>query len=169
MLYFNTKQLTHSGNTLSQNQCKLERTQMLTISMLAMQNTRLAYYILTGNRSIFLNADGIVAWFQPCLKFLSPLRVPDKFNDRIPILFVRTTKIVDSVIRQTFDFVSEVSCLGDCTNEFQVHLENDKSWYQLLPDLLMNLCCSSQLNLEILRSLFLSKLVVLEGILPSTI
>ena len=34
---------------LLQNQCELERTQMLTILMLAMQNTRLAGYMLTGN------------------------------------------------------------------------------------------------------------------------
>ena len=37
IMYFNTKQLRHSEMTLLQNQCKLERTEMLTISMLAMQ------------------------------------------------------------------------------------------------------------------------------------
>ena len=71
IMYFNTKQLRHSEMTLSQNQCELERTQVLTILMLAMQNTRLAGYMLTGNRSIFLDTDGSVAWLYHCPKFLS--------------------------------------------------------------------------------------------------
>ena len=73
IMYFNTKLLRHSETTLLQNQCELERTQMLTILMLAMQNTRLAGYMLTGNRSMFLDTDGSVAWLYHCPKFLSPL------------------------------------------------------------------------------------------------
>ena len=96
LMYFNTKQLRHSEKTLLQHQCELERTQMLTILMLAMQNTRLAGYMLTGNRSMFLNTDGSVAWLYHCPKLLSPLRVLDKCYDRIPILFERTTKICRS-------------------------------------------------------------------------
>ena len=61
--------------TLLQNQCELERTQMLTIVMLATQNTRFAGYMLTGNRSMFLDTDGSVAWLYQCPEFLSPLRV----------------------------------------------------------------------------------------------
>ena len=38
--------------TLLKNQCELERTQLLTILMLAMQNTRHACYMLTGNSSV---------------------------------------------------------------------------------------------------------------------
>ena len=38
ILYFNNKQLRHTEMTLLQNQCELERSQMLTILMLAMQN-----------------------------------------------------------------------------------------------------------------------------------
>ena len=75
IMYFNTKQLRHSEMTLLQNRCEFERTQMLKILMLAMQNTRLAGYMLTGNRSMFLDTDGSVAWFYHCSKFLSPLRV----------------------------------------------------------------------------------------------
>ena len=62
IMYFNTKQLRHSERTLLQNQCELERTQMLTILLLATQNTRLPGYVLTGNRSTFLDTDGSVAW-----------------------------------------------------------------------------------------------------------
>ena len=120
--------------TLSQNQCELERTQMLTILMLAMQNTKLAGYMLTGNRSLFLDTDGSVAWLYQRPKFLSPLRVLDKCYDRISTLFERTTKFVDPITRQTYDFASEIPCLGYYTNVFQLDLENENSWYELLPD-----------------------------------
>ena len=83
-LYFNTKQLKHSERTLLQNQCELERTQMLTTLM---QNTRLAGYMLTGNRSMFLDTEGSIAWLYHRPKMLSPLRVLDNFYDQIPILF----------------------------------------------------------------------------------
>ena len=76
---------------------------------------------------MFLDTDGNVAWLYHCPKFLSPLRVLDKCYDRIPILFERTIKTVD-------DFASEIPCLGDYTNVFQLDLENDNSWYKLLPD-----------------------------------
>ena len=65
---------------------------------------------------------------------MSPLRVLDKCYDRIPILFERTTNFVDPITRQTYDFASEIPCLGDYTYVFQLDLENDNSWYQLLPD-----------------------------------
>ena len=131
---------------------------MLTMLMLAMQNTRLAGFMLTENKSMFLDTDGSVAWLYRCPKFLSPLRVLDNCYDRIPILLERTTKFVDPVTRQTYDFASEISCLGEYTNVFQLDLENDNSWYQiyLIPCLLINLCCSSQLNLNILHSVLLS-------------
>ena len=67
-MYFNAKQLRHSEMTLLQNQCELERTQILTIMMLALQNTRLAGYMLTGNRSMFLDTDEAVGWLYQCPK-----------------------------------------------------------------------------------------------------
>ena len=56
----------------------------------------------------------------------------DKCYDRIPILFEGTTKFVDPITRQIFDFASEIPYLGDYTNVFQLDLENDNSWYQHL-------------------------------------
>ena len=58
----------------------------------------------------------------------------DKCYDRIPILFERTTEFVDPITRHTYDFASEIPCSGDYINVFQLDLENDNSWYQLLPD-----------------------------------
>ena len=68
------------------------------------------------------------------LNFFSLLRVLDKYYDRIPILFERTTKLVDPITRQTYDFASEIPCLGGYTNVFHLDLENDNSWFKLLLD-----------------------------------
>ena len=62
------------------------------------------------------------------------MRLVDKCYDRIPILFERTTEFLDPIARQTYDFASEIPCLGDYTKVFLLDLENDNSWYQLLPD-----------------------------------
>ena len=70
---------------LIQNQCELERTQMLTILTMALENTRLAGYLLTGNRSMFLDTDGSVAWLYHCPNVRSTLRVMNKCYDKIPI------------------------------------------------------------------------------------
>ena len=61
LMYFNTYKLRHSELTY-EIQCKIERTKILKVLMLAMQNTRLAGYMLTGVRSVFLYTDGSVAW-----------------------------------------------------------------------------------------------------------
>ena len=47
---------------LLKNQCEQERTQILTILMLSLENPRLAGYMLTGNRSLFPDTDGSLAW-----------------------------------------------------------------------------------------------------------
>ena len=47
---------------LLKNLCEQERTQILTILMHSMENPRLAGYMLTGNRSMFLSTDGSLAW-----------------------------------------------------------------------------------------------------------
>ena len=89
------------------------RIQKLNILMLAIENTRLAGYMLTGNRSMFPDTDGSVAWLYCCPKFLSPSKVLDKCYDRIPIMFERSTKFVGPITHQTCDFASEKPCLGD--------------------------------------------------------
>ena len=58
---------------LLQNQCKQKRTQTLSSLMLALENPRLAGYMLTENRPVFLETDGSVAWLYHCPKVHSPL------------------------------------------------------------------------------------------------
>ena len=69
-----------------QNQCEQERTQILTNLMLALENPRLAGYMLTGNRSMFLETDGSVAWLYHCPKVHSPLHTMNQCYDKIPAL-----------------------------------------------------------------------------------
>ena len=133
IMYFNAKQLRHSEMTFLQNQCELERTQILTIMMLALQNTRLAGYMLTGNRSMFLDTNGAVGWLYHCPKKVSPLKVLEKCFDRIPIFYNGRTMFVDPITRQTFPFANEIHCVGGYKKAFQLDLDDKLSWYQLMP------------------------------------
>ena len=99
IVYFNAKQLRHSEMTLLQNQYELGRAQILTIMMLILQNTRLAGYMLTGNRSMFLDTNGPVGWQYFCPKKVSPLNVLEKSFDRIPIYYNGQTMFVDPITR----------------------------------------------------------------------
>ena len=103
-------------------QCELDRTQKQMILMQAIQNNRLAGYMLTGNRSMFLDTDGSIGWLYHCPKRNSPLRVLDQCFDRIPIHYDdRTT------------FANEVNCIGGYKNVYHLDIDNDKSWYHLMP------------------------------------
>ena len=50
------------------------------------------------------------------------------------MLFERTTKMVDPITRQTYDFASEKPRLGDYINVFQLDLAIENSWCQHLLD-----------------------------------
>ena len=68
---------------------ELERTQILQSLALAVLKTPYAGYLLSGNRSNFLDYDGKIFWFYTCTKKVSPLYV---FEDkrcykRIPIFY----------------------------------------------------------------------------------
>ena len=60
---------------LLKNLCEQESAQILTILMLSMENPRLAGYMLTGNRSMFLSTDGSLAWLYHCSLMRSPPHV----------------------------------------------------------------------------------------------
>ena len=114
--------------TLLQNQCELERTQILTIIMLVVQNTRLAGYMLTGNRSMFLDTDGSIGWLYHFPKKLSSLKVLDRCFDRIPIVHEDRTMFAYPITRQTFPIGNEIKCPGGYQNAFQLDVDDEESW-----------------------------------------
>ena len=73
-LFFQTSRLLQATEIqLLQNQCEQERTQIPTNLILALENPRLAGYMLTGNRSMFLETDVRLAWLYHCPMGHSPL------------------------------------------------------------------------------------------------
>ena len=66
-LFFQSSRLLQAFEIqLLKNQCEQERTQILTILKLPLENLRLGGYMLTGNRSMFLETDGSLAWLYHC-------------------------------------------------------------------------------------------------------
>ena len=55
--------------------CELERTQILQSLALAVLKIPYAGYLLSGNRSNFLDYEGNILWFYTCTKKLSPLYI----------------------------------------------------------------------------------------------
>ena len=113
--------------------CELERTQILTILTLSLINDRMAGYLLTGNRSNFLETDGTIAWLYTCREHNSPLIIDEKCFDKIPVDFMGVKRFVDPITRQTFTFASEIACDGGPGNVFHLNLKDENSWYNLLP------------------------------------
>ena len=86
-LFFQSPRLLQTTEIqLLENQCEQESTQILTNLMLALKNPRLAGYMLTGNRSMFLETYGSVAWLYPCPKVHWLLHTLNKCYDKNPIL-----------------------------------------------------------------------------------
>ena len=59
--------------------CELERTQILQSLALAILKIPYAGYLLTGNRSNFVDYEGNIIWYYTCTKKVSPLYV---FEDK---------------------------------------------------------------------------------------
>ena len=70
-----SKMLEGSEIQLLKNLCEQERTQILTILMLSMENPRLVGYMLIRDRSMFLSTEGSSAWLYHCPLMRSPPHV----------------------------------------------------------------------------------------------
>ena len=132
-IHHNYLQIKHAWKSVVMNQCKLDRIQNQTILMLATQNNRLAGFMLTGNRSIFFDTDGSLGWLYQCPKRNSPLKVLAQCYDRIPIHYNDRTMFVDPITGQTYPAANEVKCVGGYKNAYQLDIDNDNSWYHLMP------------------------------------
>ena len=118
---------------LLQNQCEQERAQILTNLMLALENPRLAGYMLTGNRSMFLETDGSLAWLYHCPMVHSPLHTMNQCYDRIPILYESEIRLVDPITRQTYPDAVTQNCSDRIKILFQLDRDQEDSWYTLTP------------------------------------
>ncbi len=132
-VYTTINQLRSSELEILKKVCEMERTQILSILAMALESTKLAGFLLTGNRSKFLETDGSVAWLYSCIPMESPLKILDRCYNRIPIDIRGETFFVDPITRQTFTFANEVACDGNVENLFHLNMDDPESWYSLLP------------------------------------
>ena len=112
---------------------ELERNQLLTILAMSVQNSQLAGFLLTDNRSNFLYVEGSTAWLYDCPHFLSPLYITDRCFDRIPIHFKDTLMYVDLITSQTFDYATPITCENNPKNLIELDPDSDDQ------DLVLNL------------------------------
>ena len=101
--------------------------------MLSIENPRLAGCMLTGNRSMFLETDGNLAWLYHCQLIHSPLHTMNQCYDRFPILYEGQIHIVDPITRQTHPAASLQICTDRIKNLFQFDIHQEDSWYTLTP------------------------------------
>ena len=99
--------------------------------MLPPENRRLAGYMLTGNRSMFLETDGSLALFYHCPLVHSPLHTMNQCYDKIPILYEVEIHFVDPITRQTYPDAVPQICSGRIKNLFQLEMDQEDSWYTL--------------------------------------
>ena len=133
-LFFQSSRLLQATEIqLLQNQCEQQRTQVLTNLMLALENPRLAGYMLTGNRSMFLETDGSVAWLYHCQKVHSPLHTMNQCYDRSPILYRGQIQTVDFITRQTYPLATTQNCSDRIKNLYQLDMDQEDSWYTPTP------------------------------------
>ena len=101
--------------------------------MLALENPRLAGYMLTGNQSIFLETDGSVAWLYHCPKVHSPLHTMNQCCDKIAMLYRGQFLFVNPITGQTYPHATAQNCSDRIKNLFQLDTDQEDSWYTLTP------------------------------------
>ena len=118
---------------LLKNLCEQERNQILTILLLSMENPRLAGYMLTGNRFMFLSTDGSFAWLNHCPMMRSPPHVMNQCYDKIPIFNKNAIFFVNPNTRQTYPDAQVQNRSDRIKNLFQFDMEYENSWFTITP------------------------------------
>ena len=133
-LFFKSSRLLKATEVqLLHNQCEQERTQILTNAMLDLENPRFVGYMLTDNRSMFLETDGSVAWFRHCPNVHSPLHTKNPCYDKLPIFHRGQIQFFDPTIRQTYHHAAAQNCSDRIKNLSQLDIDQDSSSYTLTP------------------------------------
>ena len=132
--FFRSSRLLHaSEKQLLKNQKEQERTQILTILMLFLENPRLAGYFLTGKRSVFLETDGSAPWLYHCPLVYLPLHTMSLCYDRIRMLNKGQNQFADPITRQTHPEANLQNCTDRNKNLFHFDMDEKDSWYTLTP------------------------------------
>ena len=92
-----------------QNVCEVERTQLLTILAMSVQNPQLAGFVLTQNRSNFLYVEAKLSGVM-IVRIISPLYVAEQGNENIPGNYFHTVMHIDPITRQSFEFADQKPC-----------------------------------------------------------
>ena len=113
--------------------CELERTQILQSLAPAVLKIPYAGYLLSGNRSNFIDYEGNILWYYTCTKKVSPLNV---FEDkrcykRIPTFYKNKVHFVDTPSRRTYLWDTALPC-GSENSLKVVQLNPDEDKYYLL-------------------------------------
>ena len=135
LFFENSKMLDGSEIQLLKNLFEQERTQILTILMLSMENPRLAGYMLTLNRSMFLSTNSSLASLYHWPLMRSPPHVMNQCYDKIPIFYKKAIFFVDPIIRQIYPDAQVQNCSDWIKNLFQFHMEDENSWFTITPTL----------------------------------
>ena len=92
--------------------CELERTQILQSLALAVLKIPYAGYLLSGNRSSFIDYEGNILWYYTCTKKLSPLCVFEgkRCYKRIPIFYKNKVYFVDTLSKRTYFWDTALPC-----------------------------------------------------------
>ena len=87
--------------------CELERAIKRTNLVYSHSNPRMVGFLLTINRSMFLETNDKVAWLYHCPQYFSPLQIMDKCYNRIPIMYLNKIHFVDPITRKTYTSAEE--------------------------------------------------------------
>ena len=117
-----------------QQLCELERTQ--TLLALAVLKIPYAGYLLSGNRSIFIDYEGNILWYYTCTKKVSTLYVfeDERCYKSIPIFYKNKVYFVDTLSRRSYfwDGYSSTMWIRKSHKVAQSKLDEDK-YYLLTP------------------------------------
>ena len=130
--YQSSRLIQASELKLLKNHCELDRTKIPSILTLSPENPRLAGYMLTGYRLMFLETNGSIAWLYRCPLIHSPLHTMNQCYERIPILYEGQIRFIDPITRQTHSAANLKICTDRMKNLFQCDMEQD-SWCTLTP------------------------------------
>ena len=113
--------------------CELECTQILQSLALAVLKIPYAGYLMSGNRSKFIDYEGNILWYYTCTKKLSPLYVfeDERCYKRIPLFYKNKVHFVDTLSRRTYLWDTTVPC-GSENSHNVVQLNPDEDKYYLL-------------------------------------